>query len=90
MRRDENVSIDLLLENLGSRGRRIVEVIGLVASLIFALSVTALGIAMVRFAASMGLTTAGEIDIQSAWLEIALPLSSRVNFRRPMTRLRFH
>jgi TRAP-type C4-dicarboxylate transport system permease small subunit len=74
MRRGENIKVDLLVELLPLKAQHAVEVAGLVAALIFALAMTGLGIDMVRFSASLGLTTAGKIDIPSAWVESALPL----------------
>jgi C4-dicarboxylate transporter DctQ subunit len=74
MRRGENIRVDLLVEPLPPRLRRMVELGGLVAALAFALALTWLGIDMVVFSYELGLTTASGIDIPSAWVEIALPI----------------
>lgn len=74
MRRGENIRVDLVLEMVRPRTRRIIEIAGLLAALIFGLSLAWLGADMVAFSADLGLTTAGKIDIPSAWVELALPL----------------
>jgi C4-dicarboxylate transporter DctQ subunit len=74
VRRGENIRVDLLVEKLPARLRRAVELGGLATALVFALALTWLGIDMVAFSYELGLTTAGEIDIPSAWVELALPL----------------
>jgi TRAP-type C4-dicarboxylate transport system permease small subunit len=74
MRRGENIRVDLVLEMVQPRTRRIIETAGLIAALIFGLSLVWLGADMVAFSADVGLTTAGKIDIPSAWVETALPL----------------
>lgn len=74
MRRGENIRVDLLVEPLPPRLRRVVEVGGLFAALAFSLALTWLGIDMVRFSYELDLTTAGEVDIPSAWIEAALPI----------------
>jgi TRAP-type C4-dicarboxylate transport system permease small subunit len=74
MRRGENIRVDLLLEPLPPRLRRVAELGGLLAALVFGLALTWLGIDMVVFSYEVGLTTASEIDIPSAWVEIALPI----------------
>ncbi len=74
MRRGDDIKVDLILDHLGARGRRVIEIAGLVAALIFATALVLLGVDMVSFAREMCLTTAGTIDIPSHWVEIALPM----------------
>jgi TRAP-type C4-dicarboxylate transport system permease small subunit len=74
MRRGENIRVDIVLEMVRPRTRRIIEVAGLLAALIFGLSLVWLGADMVAFSADLELTTAGKIDIPSAWVESAIPL----------------
>jgi TRAP-type C4-dicarboxylate transport system permease small subunit len=74
MRRGENIRVDLVLELVQPRTRQIIEIAGLLAALIFGLSLVWLGGEMVAFSLDVGLTTAGKIDIPSAWVEVALPI----------------
>ncbi|MBX6369848.1 MAG: TRAP transporter small permease [Rhodospirillales bacterium] len=74
MRRGENIRVDVIADRLPPRLRRAVEIGGLVAALVFAVALTWLGAEMVAFSAEVGLTTAGEIDIPSAWVQVVLPL----------------
>ncbi|HEX2510719.1 MAG TPA: TRAP transporter small permease [Microvirga sp.] len=74
MRRGDNIRVDLVLESVSPQSRRMMEIAGLAAALLFGLALTWLGGEMVAFSADLGLTTAGKIDIPSAWVEAALPL----------------
>lgn len=74
MRRGDNIRVDLVLETVSPQSRRIIEIGGLAAALLFGLALIWLGAEMVAFSAELGLTTAGKIDIPSAWVEVALPL----------------
>lgn len=74
MRRGDNIRVDVVLDRMSPKARRIVEIAGLVAALAFGLALVWLGADMVAFSAEMGLTTAGKIDIPSAWVEAGLPL----------------
>jgi TRAP-type C4-dicarboxylate transport system permease small subunit len=74
MRRGENIRVDLLVEPLPPPARRAVEAGGLLAAFVFAVALTWLGVDMVLFSYEVGITTAGEIDIPSAWVQIALPI----------------
>ena len=87
MRRGENIRVDLLVEPLRPRLRRVVEAGGLLAALVFAIALTWLGIDMVLFSYDVGITTAGEIDIPSAWVQVALPLGGAMLTLATLVRL---
>jgi TRAP-type C4-dicarboxylate transport system permease small subunit len=87
MRRGENIRVDILLEPLGDKIKYLVEVIGLICALIFALALTYLGLEMVLFSYELGLTTGTKIDIPSFWVELALPLGGFLLSLATFTRL---
>ena len=74
MRRGENIRVDLVLDLVRPRTAWAIEIVGLVAALAFGLALVWLGSDMVAFSLDVGLTTAGKIDIPSAWVESALPI----------------
>jgi C4-dicarboxylate transporter, DctQ subunit len=87
MRRGENIQVDLFSEALPDRGKRIIEIAGLVTAAVFAAALVWLGADMVKFSREMGLTTAGKIDIPSAWVEIALPFGGFLLLLATLARL---
>jgi len=87
MRRGENIQVDLFSEALPERGKWIVEIAGLCAAAIFAGALVWLGADMMKFSVEMGLTTAGKIDIPSAWVELALPAGGALLLLATLARL---
>lgn len=64
LRRGEHIAVDILTDRLGSRGRRIVSFVGLVAVSLTAALMLAQGSDMVAFSRMTGLRSIGYLDIE--------------------------
>lgn len=87
MRRDENIKVNSFIEMLPPKAQRLVEIIGLITALAFGMALLWLGSEIMEFSISMGLTTAGKIDIPSAWVEAALPIGGALLSLAALARL---
>ena len=74
LRRGEHISIDLLTDKLGPRGRRAAAVFGLLAVLVTAAALAWEGWETVAFARMLGLMTDGYVTLPLWTLQLMLPI----------------